>query len=126
MERELYCWTYILGQNRRFSPGLEGSLSVGQIKKRAQFKTRRKAPGSEYGSTIAYNPDGSIAFRFANATEYRETLEYLKLNDDRTGKDSHVVGFPTGMLKLGEGDFSNIFVIDWEKYNLYKEIFGKN
>ena len=79
--------------------------------------------GSEYGSTIAYNPDGSIAFRFANATEYRETLEYLKMNDDRTGKNSHVVGFPTGMLKFGEGDFSDLNKIDWVKYDLYKEIF---
>jgi len=80
--------------------------------------------GSEYGSTIAYNPDGSIAFRFANATEYRETLEYLKMRDDQTGKNSHVVGFPTGMLKLGEGDFSDLNCIDWAKYYLYKEIFG--
>jgi len=79
--------------------------------------------GSEYGSTIAYNPDGSIAFRFANAEEYRETLEYPEKRDGETGKDSHVVGFPTGMLKLGEGDFSDINVIDWKKYDLYKEIF---
>jgi len=80
--------------------------------------------GSEYGSTIAYNPDGSIAFRFANAEEYEKMLQYVKREDDRTGKDSYVVGFPTGMLKLGEGDFSDINAIDWEKYDKYKEING--
>ncbi|HEC60761.1 hypothetical protein LCGC14_0460720 [marine sediment metagenome] len=80
--------------------------------------------GSKYGSTIVYNPDGSIAFRFADAEEYRDLLEYVKGKDERTGKDTHVVGFPTGMLHLGEGDFSDLSKINWEKYDLYKQIIG--
>lgn len=86
--------------------------------------------GSAYGSTIAYNPNGSIAFRFANAEEYRELLEYVKRKDEESSKnayiakDTYVVGFPTGMLNKGEGDFSDLNKIDWEKYDLYKEIFG--
>ena len=80
--------------------------------------------GSEYGSTKVYNPDGSLAFQFANAEEYRETLEYIKRRDAETGKTTHVVGFPTGPLHLGEGDFSDINKIDWAKYDLYKEING--
>ncbi len=79
--------------------------------------------GSEYGSKIVYNPDGSIAFRFANTEEFREMLEYVKRRDAETGKDTYVVGFPTGMLHLGEGDFSDTNKIDWGKYDLYKEVF---
>ena len=80
--------------------------------------------GSDDGDKIAYNPDGSIAFRFASAEQYREALEYGKQREMETEKDVYVTGFPTGMLKLGEGDFSDLDVIDWVKYDLYKEIFG--
>ena len=79
--------------------------------------------GSEDGLVIAYNPDGSVAYRFADKEQYREALEYCKQLEIETGKDVYIVGFPTGMLKLGEGDFSDLSVIDWEKYDLYEEIF---
>jgi len=78
--------------------------------------------GSPDGRVIAYNPNGSVAFRFADKEQYREALEYCKQLEIETGKDIYITGFPTGMLKLGEGDFSNINCIDWEKYNVYKEI----
>ena len=80
--------------------------------------------GSDDGDVIVYNPDGSIAFRFASTEQYREALKYVKQRESETGKDVFITGFPIGMIKNGQGDFSNINAVNWEKYDLYKEIYG--